>query len=729
MKMFLVILSAFLLLSLVSVNASSLPTHWWKFKEGSGDLIADEVSPVVCSRVNFNDSWIVGVQDYALRYDGIDDWVNCTNDVLLNLPDDAWTIKVWVRAKVPLGSCIDGSTIYHKAIPPAPVAPPSIGYWLYLHDTCQPEFDLSDGFGGFFSLFNPASPNVMDGNWHQIVVLRNIQHWEMWIDKVLVSSANFPPPVGSLNNPMDLSVGSIDGLGLFFDGDIDELEMFHYALSPPEIAMNYDMFGYEGEYIIIQENTTYNFGSGNYEFSDPLNNGWSVALNGSNIAVICNDTVFEFNGVNGTNSLSNGVDAMTAYTNWDTEYNNITIRGCTFKDFFNGIHSANVNGAVFEDNKFYNNWENGIKIESWRCQMESNGSWIDITNWYSDPVTYDCNKGFGYYTLTDNYFEGQPIWERVTGDAQGFNRGKGIYLFGIEGGVVKDNYFAGNFTVDHLRMEEDSNLLIDNNTFKGGGWFIIWEYGGRNWWAKNNTFSNNKFMFTNANQYTGESGSIALGISDRSRDFIIENNYIQNIGEGILEGATWNTSTSESRNNILRNNIVYNTIYAFDLEYGNNSILINNTAYNDDGFCRITRTGVIICLNDSVYYPSGILFYYSNNNYLEKNDISGYNGYWDMWIENSYNNTGCGNIYDVGNVTLLGGVIPSDNNISTLSCHPTPPTPSGNVNETLSDVGQGVGNLLLNMASPLAIFIILLAIGSMVGFFIASIGKGIGGKV
>jgi hypothetical protein len=53
----------------------------------------------------------------------------------------------------------------------------------------------------------------------------------------------------------------------------------------------------------------------------------------------------------------------------------------------------------------------------------------------------------------------------------------------------------------------------------------------------------------------------------------------------------------------------------------------------------------------------------------------------------------------------------------------------GTFSETGQDIGEGVGNLLLNMSSPMAIFIILLAITSMVGFVIASFGKGIGGKI
>jgi hypothetical protein len=242
MKKIMLLVASMFLLAIPTVLAPPSIVDWWKFKEGSGNIIANEFYPVPCERMNSAD-WIAGVNNYALRYDGINDWVNCTNSPFLDFdPVDTFTIKIWVRAKHPMTSCVDGSTIYHKAIPPAPVFPASVGYWLYLLDTCQPQFIASDSFGGAVILSTPSSPNVMDGYWHQIVILRNVMHWEMWIDKIPIVTAD--TPVGSLNNVGELSVGSIDGLGLFFDGDIDEFEIFNYALSPPEIAMNYDFFGY-----------------------------------------------------------------------------------------------------------------------------------------------------------------------------------------------------------------------------------------------------------------------------------------------------------------------------------------------------------------------------------------------------------------------------------------------------------------------------------------------------
>jgi len=46
---------------------------------------------------------------------------------------------------------------------------------------------------------------------------------------------------------------------------------------------------------------------------------------------------------------------------------------------------------------------------------------------------------------------------------------------------------------------------------------------------------------------------------------------------------------------------------------------------------------------------------------------------------------------------------------------------------TLGDIGDGIGSLFLGMSPALAIFLILVAIGSMVGYILASIARRTGG--
>jgi hypothetical protein len=57
---------------------------------------------------------------------------------------------------------------------------------------------------------------------------------------------------------------------------------------------------------------------------------------------------------------------------------------------------------------------------------------------------------------------------------------------------------------------------------------------------------------------------------------------------------------------------------------------------------------------------------------------------------------------------------------------PPPPMP---VTETLTDVGAGVGNMMLGFAAPMMILILLLALGAAIGYLFAGVSKSIGSEV
>jgi len=52
----------------------------------------------------------------------------------------------------------------------------------------------------------------------------------------------------------------------------------------------------------------------------------------------------------------------------------------------------------------------------------------------------------------------------------------------------------------------------------------------------------------------------------------------------------------------------------------------------------------------------------------------------------------------------------------------------GTLNDTLADIGAGLGGLFTGMGAPLAVFIILLAVGTGIGYILTSIGRRVGAK-
>jgi len=53
----------------------------------------------------------------------------------------------------------------------------------------------------------------------------------------------------------------------------------------------------------------------------------------------------------------------------------------------------------------------------------------------------------------------------------------------------------------------------------------------------------------------------------------------------------------------------------------------------------------------------------------------------------------------------------------------------GELETTLTDIGQGIGSLFTGMGAPLAVFIVLLAVGTGIGYILTSIGRRVGAKV
>ena len=237
-----ILISTILLFSIFAQSVlAQPPVHWWKFKEGVGDFIANENPPPDCLRQGFTNGWTTGVNDFALiyNYNGIDDWVDCTNHPALDFSSQLYTIKVWVIGE--RGFCEEGETIYHKMTPVEPFPEWSVGYWLFLLGDCTPFWWSDDGSGAVW-LTPSGTVNVMDGAWHMITISRDGEHFEMWIDTDMVDYTDGGYS-GSENNPDILSLGSIDGFGMFYyESVIDEIEIFDYPFFEPDVIDNYISF-------------------------------------------------------------------------------------------------------------------------------------------------------------------------------------------------------------------------------------------------------------------------------------------------------------------------------------------------------------------------------------------------------------------------------------------------------------------------------------------------------
>jgi len=205
---------------------------YWRFDEGSGTNANDEnttnnndgtLKPTGSESI-WNSSSMYG--DYALDFDGTDDYVDCGNDMSLN-PTDAITIEAWVRVDtLPASS----DKIINKQ-----------DAWLF--DIRNPSGSTYEirfyNYGGASGL-NSAAVDV--GKWiHATVTFDkdvSTNNTKLYINGVISNQLTNLNTIPSNNNV--IYMGSYLGTSFYLDGTIDEVRIYNRALSNNEINQTMD---------------------------------------------------------------------------------------------------------------------------------------------------------------------------------------------------------------------------------------------------------------------------------------------------------------------------------------------------------------------------------------------------------------------------------------------------------------------------------------------------------
>ena len=161
----------------------------------------------------------------ALRFDGIDDYVEVSDSPSLRFGSDSFTVELWVKSSV---AQTHASAIKRNGGK----------YYLGLRWTTHGIFALNDGAS---EISVEGTTNIIDGKWHLLVAVcrRETQLSEIYVD-------------GDFENEEDISsLGDISPTGALWiargyygseyqNGTIDEVRIYNRALSPEEVAEHYN---------------------------------------------------------------------------------------------------------------------------------------------------------------------------------------------------------------------------------------------------------------------------------------------------------------------------------------------------------------------------------------------------------------------------------------------------------------------------------------------------------
>ncbi|MEM9006146.1 MAG: Calx-beta domain-containing protein, partial [Cyanobacteria bacterium P01_F01_bin.86] len=222
-------------------NDDDIPVAWWRLDETTGIIAEDSIEDNDGLLQN-GPTWIIGRVNGGLAFDGIDDFVNVTDDDVLDVGTENFSISAWVKI-------FDGSgIILDKRIQ---ASGPVQGYALSHDNIGRLRFQMTDGtVGGGVNYLSTAS--IADGQWHHITVTvdrDDTQGGDFYIDGVQDGSFDPTTASGSLSNSRDLLFGrhSDSPTPNYFQGALDEVKLFKTALTDSEVLSLYESANDSGE--------------------------------------------------------------------------------------------------------------------------------------------------------------------------------------------------------------------------------------------------------------------------------------------------------------------------------------------------------------------------------------------------------------------------------------------------------------------------------------------------
>jgi len=253
----------------------------WRFDKGAGNTAYDENETSnndgTLNNMDAND-WVSGYYgDYALDFDGTNDYVDCGADASLNVTDGEHTIMAWINS-----STIPDATEYNHRV----LNKGDSTYWWAINiiRTIGPaaKFEIAWDDDDVKKIATADNTLVLN-TWYQIVGRREGTEYSLFINGIKQTDTE---TVGNdFTTPNNLLIGRKYDNTEEFDGIIDEIRIFNRGLSNDEINQTRDN-GHKAEGNLT---SWHDAGSGNETYKLSVNFTFPTNTNAS-INLYNNDT-------------------------------------------------------------------------------------------------------------------------------------------------------------------------------------------------------------------------------------------------------------------------------------------------------------------------------------------------------------------------------------------------------------------------------------------------------
>ena len=208
----------------------------WKLNENAGNICTDSsVNGRDGTRVNMEDAdWVAGKLNNCLRFDGVNEYVNCQNIAGFERTD-SFSFELWFKTstadKYLFSKQISGGTYR--------------GYLLWLDGSGRVNFGLTSTWAtGNRLQVHAATVGLSDNTWHHLIVTYDgssvVAGIHIYIDNV---NEGLTPLANNLTATIQNAERcQISGraLATFWNGDIDEIVIYDKELSSEEVTFRWN---------------------------------------------------------------------------------------------------------------------------------------------------------------------------------------------------------------------------------------------------------------------------------------------------------------------------------------------------------------------------------------------------------------------------------------------------------------------------------------------------------
>jgi len=199
------------------------PEHgYWPFEEGSGNITADASGNGNTGTLVNGPVWVAGKVGNALRFDGVNDYVDAGNSSTLN-PTAALSVVAWINPS----TTVPTQVFIGKYLT-------DFQYFLRLQGPRVRFAVKAGGTGASMTSNGVIAPNT----WYHIVGTYDGSQMRVYINGALDSS--LAKTGAMIDNGNRVNIGGRGGVGMYFNGLIDDARVYDRALSDSEVLALYN---------------------------------------------------------------------------------------------------------------------------------------------------------------------------------------------------------------------------------------------------------------------------------------------------------------------------------------------------------------------------------------------------------------------------------------------------------------------------------------------------------